>query len=497
MTEPTDRDVRTTTRGHRSRVAGMIGLLGAAVLLAGCSLDRDEPATVTLPEHNTTTTQPRDSLAPRTSDPEPPEPLPIAWKLQVGGPGDDRLLAVTGHQAAVVAVGDTTGGLGSPITGPSDAIAAVVTTEGEIVAAAQAGSSGSDEATGVSANEDSVLACGVTDGAFGVAAAGGQDAWCGPIDADAVTGEVQQVGAPDSERITGIALVAEDTIGYASGMLSGLLPGAEDPSGRGLGGGDALALQTDDTGAPIWARQFGTPLEDGALGVTTTDGGDGILVGFTDGDLEGPTNGGRDAWISRFDTTGNQRWITQIGSTGTDSFVGVTTTGEARRGTEQFIAAGTTDGDVDGPGPDVVSGATDAMVGSFGTDGALLWTAQFGSAGSETVTGVVADGATIYVTGTTDGGFGTLLEEDGGPGGGTDIFLAALDAGSGEVLWSSRIGTEAEDRSSGISTTEDGLLVISGSTTGQFADTPPNGGVDGILVAFPLASSGGGAASSV
>src|SRR5690606_28873839 len=154
----------------------------------------------------TTTTMPRDSLAPRTTDPEPPEPLPIAWKLQMGGPGDDRLLAVTGHQAAVVAVGDTTGGLGRPVTGPSDALVTVVTTEGEIVAAEQSGSGGHDEATGVGANEQAVVVGGVTDGTFGLAAAGGQDAWCGPTDDTGMLGDVQQLGGSDAERITGLAL---------------------------------------------------------------------------------------------------------------------------------------------------------------------------------------------------------------------------------------------------------------------------------------------------
>ena len=146
--------------------------------------------------------------------------------------------------------------------------------------------------------------------------------------------------------------------------------------------------------------------------------------------------------------------------------------------------------------PDDDRPGTDAVVGAFGTDGTLLWTVQLGSAGAETVSGIVADGSIVYVTGTTDGGFGSLIE-DGGPGGGTDLFLSALDASTGELLWTSRLGTEGDDRSSGITTTEDGLLVVSGTPTGQFADTPPNGGVDGILVAFPLASAGGGAASSV
>ena len=503
MSEPTERLHRTRTPSGRARAAAILALVGLAVTVSACSLDRDEPATVTLPEHNTTTTLPTDSRVPGTTQADAPEPLPIAWKLQVGGPGDDRLLAVTGHQAAVVAVGSTSGTTaGAPgtttdgIDGPSDALATVVTTEGEIVAASGSGSPGADSATGVSANDEAVLACGTTDGAFGSTPAGAQDAWCGALDEDGATGTVHQLGGPDAEQVTGAALAAQDPTGYVSGTASGLLPGAQDPSGRGLGGGDALAVQTDALGRPVWARQFGTSLEDGALGVTTTQGADGIFVGYTDGDLEGPSNGGRDGWISRFDTSGNQRWITQVGSTGTDTFSAVAAMGEARRGTEQFVAAGTTDGDFDGAGPATAAGGTDAVVASFATDGALLWSTQFGSAGAESVSGVVADGSTIYVTGTTDGEFGDLIE-DGGDGGGVDLFLAALDAGTGEVLWSSRLGTDGEDRSHGLATTEDGLLVVVGTTSGQFAETPPNGGVDGILVAFPLASSGGGAASSV
>jgi hypothetical protein len=49
----------------------------------------------------------------------------------------------------------------------------------------------------------------------------------------------------------------------------------------------------------------------------------------------------------------------------------------------------------------------------------------------------------------------------------------------------------------GLATTEDGLLVASGITTGQMGDGPPAGGSDGFVIAFPLSTTGGGAASSV
>ena len=281
-----------------------------------------------------------------------------------------------------------------------------------------------------------------------------------------------------------------------SGTLDGLLPGAQDPSGRGLGNGDALMMQADPEGRPIWARQFGTGLEDGALAADGAPDGDGLTVGYTDGDLEGPSKGGRDGWVSRFDPTGNQRWIAQLGSSGTDTLSAVTSSGEARRGSELVIAAGVTDADVDAEGPGLNAGLNDPFVAALGSDGTLQWVSQFGSTFEETVGGVAADGDTIYVTGSSGSDFGDLLE-DGGPGGARDGFLAAIDAASGTVLWVSRFGSTGDETMTGLATTEDGLLVASGTTTGQVGDDPSAGGTDGFVIAFPLAAAGGGAASSV
>ena len=65
----------------------------ATVGAAGCSFGDDEPATVTVPRSNTSTTTIDDSVPPDSVGPSPDaEPLPVAWIAQVGGPGDDRLL---------------------------------------------------------------------------------------------------------------------------------------------------------------------------------------------------------------------------------------------------------------------------------------------------------------------------------------------------------------------------------------------------------------------
>jgi hypothetical protein len=477
------------------RVAALLATtLSAAVAVGGCSLGGDEPATVTLPEMDTTTTTvpgPPDELAPQGQA----EPLPVAWILQTGGPGDDSLAALSGAGATVVAVGSTTGLTDSPSAGGIDVMVATVETSGELRSLTAAGSAGDDRATGVTSDE-ATLACGSTTGDLGAPSGGGLDAWCAVVGDDGALTTPSQLGASDDEAPTGVGTSPGIGHAYVSGSLGGLLPGAQDPTGRGLGGGDALMMQVDTAGRPVWARQFGTGLADSALAATGNPDGDGVVGGWTDGDLEGASKGGRDSWMSRFDPSGNQRWITQLGSSGTDSIVAVTATGEARQGTELFLGAGVTDADIDAEGPAINAGLNDGFVAAVGTDGSLEWISQFGSTFEETVGGIAADGATIYVTGSTGDELGDLLD-GGGPGGARDGYLAALDAATGSVLWVSRFGSAGDETMTGLAVTEDGLLVASGTTTGQMGEQAPLGGSDGFVIAFPLSALGGGAASSV
>jgi len=493
--------------------------VAAGLLLGtGCSLDSQEPATVTLPENGIAPSTVPPTLGPGGppdaggSGPDDSTPPTLAWAVQVGGSGDDALRAVTGSQSSVIAVGSTAAGVAQPTSGGRDVLSATVSTGGEVESVEQFGGAGDDDGTGVASSQDAVLACGSATGALGQDAGGSSDGWCSPLPADPGQ-QLARFGGLDNELITGIALPPDAVTpssatgaGYASGVTDGFLPGAEDPVGRGLGQGDALVFRLAADGTAIWGRQFGTPAEDSATAVCAVDT-DGIFVGHTDGDLEGMSNGVRDGWISRIDDTGVPRWVTQFGSSGNDLFAAVATSGEARRGTEAFIAVGSTDGDIDAEGPLANSGEQDAIVTAFGSDGSALWATQLGGELADTATAVVSDGSTVYVAGNTrtapiadpaapQVGLGEL-DPSVGPGGLGDGFLASLDAATGEVRWIIRLGTDQEDTVTTITTTEDGLLVIAGTTGGQIADTAPAGGLDGFLLAFPLPSSGGAAASSV
>jgi hypothetical protein len=478
-------------------------LLVFATALAACAPGDDSVAEVTLPELDTTTTTLPDLLAPSGREDQADEPPAPAWTVQVGGPGDDRLFAVEALDDAVVAVGSTTGRLepGTPdAPGGGDVLVTEVDTEGELRWTRSSGSEGRDAGLGVAASAEGVLACGATTGMLGSLLGGSTDLWCGVLGLPGgpLLPDVSQTGAAEEEELSGVAASPAQEPAYAAGRVSGFLPGAEDASGRGLGAGDAVAIRLGADGRPAWARQFGTTADDAALGVALSPDDDGIFVGYTDGDLGRSSEGGRDGWISRFDPAGRQRWVTQIGSPGTDVLAAVTTAGSARRGTERFVAVGWSDGGLGGapaPSEDRVT-PTQALIGSFGPNGALEWITSLGSGSEARATAVASDGAVLYVAGTTTGELGELAPETG-TGGGADGFLAAVDAATGDVRWITRFGSDGEEEVTGMALTEDGLLVLSGTTTGQMAATEPGGGIDGFLIAFPLPSSGGGAASSV
>jgi len=74
---------------------------------------------------------------------------------------------------------------------------------------------------------------------------------------------------------------------------------------------------------------------------------------------------------------------------------------------------------------------------------------------------------------------------------GLDGFLAR------RFGWVSRFGSAGDETMTGLAITEDGLLVASGTTTGQMGEQAAAGGADAFVIAFPLSSTGGGAASSV
>jgi hypothetical protein len=78
----------------------------------------------------------------------------------------------------------------------------------------------------------------------------------------------------------------------------------------------------------VWVHQFGTSGDDEAFGIKVDSYDNVYVIGYTDGAFTGETNkGGYDAWVAKFDNLGNQQWVQQFGTAGTDHAYDITVSG--------------------------------------------------------------------------------------------------------------------------------------------------------------------------
>lgn len=120
---------------------------------------------------------------------------------------------------------------------------------------------------------------------------------------------VNQFGTPTFEFPYGFANDSQGNL-YNAGWTYGNL------GGQNAGREDVWLAKTRLDGTQEWIRQFGTSGADGLfLGGLVIDAQDNIfLTGYTNGSLGGANAGSFDAWVARYDTSGNRIWIRQFGT---------------------------------------------------------------------------------------------------------------------------------------------------------------------------------------
>ncbi|QSJ15506.1 SBBP repeat-containing protein [Nostoc sp. UHCC 0702] len=193
---------------------------------------------------------------------------------------------------AFVAKYDTNGNqmfyktFGSPAPGSQEAYAAASDHQGNIFAAGW-----------TSGNIDPSLS-----GRIGT-----YDAWISKHDTNGNLEWIRQFGSKDYEFVWGLDT---DSLGnvYASGWTLG------DLGGKNAGSYDAWLAKYDPFGTLQWIQQFGTAGDDEGIGITIDELDNIFLIGYTDSNLGGTNKGSYDAWVARFDTSGNRLWTQQFGT---------------------------------------------------------------------------------------------------------------------------------------------------------------------------------------
>jgi hypothetical protein len=81
---------------------------------------------------------------------------------------------------------------------------------------------------------------------------------------------------------------------------------------------DAWVAKYDSSGNQQWIQQFGSSNREFNPHLAVDGAGNVYITGSTNGSLEGTNAGGFDAWVAKYNSSGNQQWIQQFGRSGDD-----------------------------------------------------------------------------------------------------------------------------------------------------------------------------------
>jgi hypothetical protein len=325
----------------------------------------------------------------------------------------------------------------------------------------QFGSRSSESGTwGLDVFANGVFTGGRTFGSLpGQVSRGDADAWIRRTNARGSAVWTVQFGTPAFDNVEDVDATSSGV--YVLGATRGALGG---PS---AGGTDAYLAKFDRDGKRLWTTQFGVRLDD--WGISVVEGKAGIYVyGQTFGAFPGYRNqGGGDLFIALFDRQGSMRWIRQFGSSGHEE----PWAAEVTRG--GVYINGYTDGRLGG----ARIGSWDAYVAFISDEGRVVWLRQFGSARADFASGLSADASGVYVSGQTYGALPGATN-----GGRSDAFVRKFSP-NGVILWTRQFGTMKND-AAGAAALVHGEVVVVGSTAGAFPDLANLGGSDVFARAF-------------
>ena len=302
----------------------------------------------------------------------------------------------------------------------------------------------------------------------------------GPKDSSTAVGRLY--GGAYNEETPALAVFPD-----GSALLAGYTESA------GAGDWDMVAIRTDACGKPTWTRTYGSAGKDEARGVAAVSDGGAWLVGSTDG-----FGGGTEAYIVRIDASGAPKFAHVHGGSSFDAAVGVAATsdqgaivvaktysfGPGTPSSHNLLAlrvdaagklvwgtafGGAEDGDA---GFAVVAlsdeaGKTDgfAFAGateSFGIKDDDFWVMKLDAAGKHlwsNAYGGTLDDEARGLTATSAGGLAVVGFSRGFGAVEEDVLVLGLD-GAGKVQWSTRLGTDGEERAYGVAESQGSLFVV-------------------------------------
>lgn len=372
------------------------------------------------------------------------QPYEVEWITQIGTRYIDNSYSVAvDSESNIYISGSTLGAFDGTTAGTFDAFLVKYDPSGTTLWSRQIGTNSGDYSRSVAVDRlGNTYISGYTGGNLGGSSTQSYDAFLVKFDTSGAELWTRTIGTTRVDFSYSVAVDREGNA-FISGVTNGNL------GGPNAGYDDAFLTKFDPLGNELWSQQVGTAKDDASRSVAVDGDGNVLISGGT---YESSAGGRLDAFLTKFDTSGNQLWSRQVGTTLDDYSQSV-----AVDGLGNIYISGHTRGSLGGPN----AGQDDAFLMKFDPSGTELWSRQIGTSNFDKSLSVTVDSeGNAFISGVTKGNFGGLNAGD------EDAFLAKFDP-SGTVLWVQQIGTAQSDVSYSVAVDSIGNAYISGDTKGS------------------------------
>lgn len=316
------------------------------------------------------------------------------------------------------------------------------------------------------------------------------------------------LGGSGSDSATGIAVDGSGNAFITGGTTSTNFPTSNPEQKAGGGNSDVFVTELDPTGGSlVYSTYIGGSGYDKGTGIALDSSGNAYVTGYTSSP-DFPTsskafsttyqgNAKSEAFVLKLNSGGaSLAYSTYLGGSSGDLGQGIAVDGSGNAyvtGSTQsanFPVANALQG--------TLAGSSDAFVTKLDAAGAtLVYSTFLGGAQSDAGQAIAVDGAgEAYVTGyTSSTDFPTSNPLQSSSGGGSDAFVAKLNAAGSQLAYSTYLGGRGNDRGLSIALDPTGEAFVTGSTespnfpvAGAYQATF-GGGTDGFLAKLNAAGS--------
>ncbi len=300
------------------------------------------------------------------------------------------------------------------------------------------------------------------------------DAWIVKTDASGTILWDRTYGGSGDDFMTSISETSDGGFIVGVGSNSNI---SGEKSENSRGGLDYWLLKLDVSGDLEWQKTYGGAQPDFDVHVFQTSDGGYFVSGYSDSNVSGdktdPTNGQRDYWVLKLNSSGNIIWQKSLGGSTLDR--GIISIEIAEGG---FLIGGHSDSNISGDKSENSRGLFDNWLVKLDTNGNVQWDKTYGGNDNDIVRDIIQIEDGFIVGGYSHSGIsGDKIGELRGV---VDYWIYKINDG-GSMVWQKTIGGSQTDYLRTVRQKADGNYLVTGysnsNASGEKSDNS-NGGYD-------------------